>query len=157
MPKCVIVVALLLIVELYLPRLIHAQEWLSGFSHKLVEDRFKTDLTLKKAFAGMIFSNRCRFEWQNVEADPRSRYRNRAQIDYPMKWGSERFTPYLASEFIYDIKDDNLEEHRNVMGVSKKFGKHVKASLFYMIKTTSSSSSEDDGRIIGTQFDIFFD
>jgi len=155
MEKRIIAVSLLLILELCLPRFIHAQEWLSQFS--LVEDRFKTDLTLKASLGSLILSNRSRFEWQNMEADPRSRYRNRTQFDYPTKFLGQKITPYLASEFIYNVKGDSFEENRNVLGISKKLGEHLKTSLFYMIKITSSDSPDDDGHLIGAQFDILFD
>lgn len=155
MRKSIILISLLLIVELYAPRLILAQEWLNQYN--LVEDRFKTDLTLKASFGTLILSNRCRFEWQNFEADPRSRYKNRTQIEHPMRLFGQKFTPYVAAEFIYNVRQENFDEQRNVIGVSKKLGRHLKTSLFYTIKKTSSTSTDEDAHIIGAQFDILFD
>src|SRR6185295_9153854 len=123
----IIIIALLLIVDVSSPQVVRAQEWFDSYNP--VDNRFKTDLILRTTFGPLIVSNRCIFEWQNMDADPRSRYRNRTQIEHPMMFFHHKFTPYLAGEFIYNIHDNGFDEQRNVFGISKKIGSRVRTSL----------------------------
>jgi hypothetical protein len=86
-------------------------------------------------------------------------YRNRLQIDHPVRIGNFKFKPFLADEVWYSTQPGQSGRqgwfrNRISAGIIKQFGEHFNAELFYL--------RQDDGilrpgnvQVIGTLFRVF--
>lgn len=76
-------------------------------------------------------------------------YRNRFQVEYPVRIGGSEFRPYVSSEVYYDTVPRAWTRHRFFIGVIKEFDKRVSGEFFYL-RQNDGRSRPGDLHVIGT-------
>ncbi|HZS06176.1 MAG TPA: DUF2490 domain-containing protein, partial [Blastocatellia bacterium] len=76
------------------------------------------------------------------------RYRNRFQIERPIKLGNTEFRLFVNDEVFYDWSLHGWARNRFAVGVSKTFNEHLTGDLYYM-RQNDGHSRPGDLHIIG--------
>lgn len=76
-------------------------------------------------------------------------YRNRFQVEYPVRIGGSEFRPYVSSEIYYDTGPRAWTRHRLFIGFIKEFDKRVSGEFFYL-RQNDGHSRPGDLHVIGT-------
>jgi len=82
-----------------------------------------------------------------------TRYRNRLQIDHPVKLGDVSFNVFASDEVFYDWSFNAWVRNRFAAGVSKAWNKQLTTDLYYL-RQNDSHSRPGDLHVIGTTFRI---
>lgn len=80
-------------------------------------------------------------------------YRNRLQIDHPVRVGEQSFRIYIADEAWYSSLADSWIRNRISIGMFKQFTSHFYAELFYL-RQNDGRARPGDVQAIGTLFKI---
>jgi len=80
-------------------------------------------------------------------------YRNRLQIDYPVKIGEFTFKPFVADEFWYDSSASQWTRNRFSVGVIKDFNSRFAGEFFYL-RQNDGRARPGNVHAIGTLFRI---
>jgi hypothetical protein len=84
-----------------------------------------------------------------------SRYRNRAQLERPVRLGGRLFTPFIANEAWYDFKAHGWMRNRFFWGVTRRFAKKIAGEFFYM-RQSDRRARPGDLNVIGSTFRVNF-
>ena len=108
-----------------------AQQPFAG--RKVFEHRLNLEATLRVFPGKFTIADRNRLE-RRVRHSSRDFwvYRNRLQIDYPVRIGDFQFKPFVADEFWYDSGAGQWTRNRFSVGVIKEFNKQLAGELFYL-------------------------
>ena len=101
------------------------------------EHRPLVDATLQFALGKFRFIDRNRLEHRFTRPFDATRYRNRLQIDHPLKIGDFEMRVFIADEVFYDTYWDRWTINRISAGVSKTFNSQFTADLFYLRQNNS--------------------
>ncbi|HEX8097888.1 MAG TPA: DUF2490 domain-containing protein [Pyrinomonadaceae bacterium] len=115
------------------------------------EDRLLLPVTVRfplgKTF---VLSDRNQFERRYRKPQGVStRYRNRLQIDRPVKFGKTALTLFAADEVFYDWSVNDWVRNRFSLGFSRKFNPHFTED-FYYLRQNDGRSRPGDLHAVGT-------
>jgi Protein of unknown function (DUF2490) len=107
-------------------------------------------LPLGKKYA---LSDRNQFERRLRSTGDSTRYRNRIQLDHPVKFGKTLVTLFASEEVFYDWSVNDWVRNRFAVGVSRRFNDHFTGDLYYM-RQNDGRSRPGDLHIIGATYRI---
>ncbi len=94
--------------------------------------------------------NRYEFRWIEDQGSDNPRFRQRTQLEFPLKHLSPVQSVYMNSEFFYDINDHRYNENWTVpLGIKFKVNKNASLSVFYMVQSRLTSAWTSS-QIVGT-------
>lgn len=105
------------------------------------ESRFRFAVNLEKKFEKFSVRDRNLFEFsfKNSRSDS-TRYRNKFQLNYPIKKdGKELFTPFAADEIYYDFQAKDLTRNDFSAGIAKQLNKNLSADFFYLLRNNKGN------------------
>jgi hypothetical protein len=82
-----------------------------------------------------------------------TRYRNRLQLDYPVRLGGTRLELFTSDEIFYDWSVDEFVRNRFTAGISRRFNNHFTGDLYYL-RQNDSRSRPGDLHVIGLAYRI---
>lgn len=94
-----------------------------------------------------LFEHRLRFPLNST------RYRNRLQIERPVKLGGTQLGLFASDEVQYDWSVDDWVRNRFSVGVSRRFNKHFTGDLYYM-RQNDARSRPGDLNVIGLTYRV---
>lgn len=104
------------------------------------EERITLEATLKFPLGRFKFIDRNRVELHfNSRSGQFTQYRNRPQIEHPMRIGKVEFEGFIADEVFYDSIASAWIRNRIYVGVSKKVNAHFTFEAFYVRQNDSHS------------------
>jgi Protein of unknown function (DUF2490) len=133
-----------------------AQQPFAG--RKVIEHRLVMNVTGKFALGKFTFTDRNLIE-RRVRHSTRdfTVYRNRLQIDYPVKIGRFAFKPYVADEVWYDSSQNaqgGWTRNRIGGGIIKQMGEKSNFEIFYL-RQHDGRARPGNVHAIGTLFRIY--
>ena len=116
------------------------------------ENRPHLNLMFKGEMFGCKLGNRARLEYRDMETtEDHWRFRNKFTVNLPFKLTEFNLQPYVSDEIFINLGESTVKQNRFVTGLSFKVSKNIKASVYYMYKSSMSSSSGwIDTNVIGT-------
>ncbi len=120
-----------------------------NFEHRLI-----LNVTGKASLGKFNFTDRNLIERRVRHAlDDFVMYRNRLQIDHPVKIGDVNFRVYVADEIWYSTLLDTWSRNRVSVGVFKQFTPHFYGEVFYL-RQNDGRARPGDVHAIGTLFKV---
>jgi hypothetical protein len=114
------------------------------------ENRLVLPITVRIPVGKMVVSDRNLFEHRlrhpGVEA---TRYRNRLQLDYPVRVGKTELTLFVSDEVFFDWSVDEWVRNRFAAGVSKAWTRQFTTEVYYL-RQNDGRSRPGDLHVIGT-------
>jgi len=121
---------------------------------RVYENRLNAAATLRFPLGRFTVSDRNLFERRlRHPGGDSTRYRNRLQIDHPVKLGKARFSVFASDEVFYDWSLNAWVRNRFAAGVSKVWNKQLTTDLYYL-RQNDGHSRPGDIHVIGTTFRI---
>ena len=121
---------------------------------RVYENRLNAAATLRFPLGRFTVSDRNLFERRlRHPGGDSTRYRNRLQIDHPVKLGKARFSVFASDEVFYDWSFNAWVRNRFAAGVSKVWNKQLTTDLYYL-RQNDGHSRPGDIHVIGTTFRI---
>lgn len=118
-----------------------------NFEHRLI-----LNVTPKFALGKFTFTDRNLVEFRvRHSLSDFVMYRNRLQIDYPVKIGEFGFKVFVADEAWYSTQVDAWVRNRISGGIIKQFTPHFGAEFFYL-RQNDGRARPGDAHVIGTLF-----
>lgn len=128
---------------------------------RIQEERLVMNVTGKVSVRKFTFTDRNLFE-RRVRHNMRdfTVYRNRLQVDYPLKWGDFEFKPFVANEAWYSSQTGAAGRfgwfrNRVSAGIIKQFTQNFTGEFFYLYQMDGLSRPGNVG-VIGTVFKYNF-
>ena len=109
------------------------------------EHRARLDITPKKSWKNFSLENRNRFEYRLKTAgrSDEAYYRNQTKLAVPVKSkGKTLFSPFVANDTYFDLRNPSLYRNDTVGGISKKFSKSTTVDFFYQYRRNFESSQK---------------
>lgn len=114
------------------------------------EHRITLEGTVKFPLGGFKLINRNRVEFHfHSKSGQFTQYRNRPQIEHPMRIGKVDFEGFIADEVFYDSIDSAWIRNRFYVGISKKVNSHFSFEAYY-VRQNDSHSQPGDINALGT-------
>jgi hypothetical protein len=88
---------------------------------------------------GLLLSDRNRFDFRWVDAEPRHRYRNRLRLEKTFGIGRFQFTPYTHAEIFYDLKPRDWSRLRYAAGAEFSITKRIVVEGYFLRQNTWAS------------------
>jgi len=82
-----------------------------------------------------------------------TRYRNRLQLEHPLKVGKTSLQLFASDEVFYDWSVDDWVRNRFAIGLSRRFNQHFTGD-FYYTRQTDGRSRPGDLHIIGATYRV---
>jgi hypothetical protein len=121
------------------------------------EERPHVNMVLKTSLLGCSISDRNRFEYRFIEdGSDHWRYRNYVTVKFPLKITRYEIQPYVADEFLVNMRIEQLNENRLYQGFVFKITKNCSADIYYMWKRTKSSGKWNSTDVMGTRLTFSF-
>lgn len=122
---------------------------------KIIEHRLVTNITGRFWLGKFTFTDRNLIE-RRVRSSSRdfTVYRNRLQIDYPVKIGRFAFKPYVADEVFYETSQHAWTRNRIGGGIIKQLGEKSNFEIFY-VRQNDGRARPGNVHAIGTLFRVF--
>jgi hypothetical protein len=120
---------------------------------KVNENRLTFPVTIRVAAKKFSISDRNQFERRLRFPISSTRYRNRVQIEHPIKIGEAAFQFFVSDEVFYDWSFDRWVRNRFAAGLSRKFNQHLTIDFYYM-RQNDGISRPGDLHIIGAIYRI---
>ena len=122
------------------------------------ENRPHLNLTLKGQLYGLKVADRSRLEFRDKEnTEDIWRYRNKFTINLPFTLTKYNLQPYISDEIFINLGESTIKQNRFSAGLSFKLKENVKTNVYYMYKSSMSSSSGwIDTNVIGTNVVFVF-
>jgi hypothetical protein len=117
------------------------------------ENRLSLAATLRFPIQKFTLSNRNTVERRIRAPADSTRYRNRLQIERPVKFGKTSLQLFASDEVFYDWSFDDWVRNRFAIGLSRKFNTHFTADFYYM-RQNDGRSRPGDLHIIGATYRI---
>lgn len=135
----------------FLPFYLHVASQPTATNHN-TEERITLEATIKVPAASFTIGDRNRLEFHLHDPRPNfTQYRNRLQIEHPVKLGKAKFTGFVADEVFYDSIASAWIRNRFYLGISRKVNKHFTFDLYY-VRQNDSHSHPGDIHAVGTVF-----
>lgn len=116
------------------------------------ENRLSLAATYKFPFKKFTLTDRNLFERRFRSGQNSTRYRNRLQLEIPLKkFYDTRF--FASDEIFYDWSLDKFSRNRFQIGLGKNFTKHFGLDVFYM-RQNDGTTRPGDLNVIGTTWKI---
>jgi hypothetical protein len=103
----------------------------------------------------IILSDRNQFERRLRFPINSTRYRNRFQIEHPIKIRDTSVQLFVSNEVFYDWSFNDWVRNRFAVGVSRRFNKHFTGDVYYM-RQNDGRSRPGDLHIIGATYRLRF-
>lgn len=126
-----------------------------GPGRKVNENRLTLPITVRVPIGKFLLSDRNQFERRLRFPIDSTRYRNRLQIEHPIKIMDTSLQLFVSNEVFYDWSFDAWVRNRFTVGVSRKFNKHFTGDLYYM-RQNDGRSRPGDLNIIGATYRLRF-
>lgn len=127
---------------------------------RINEHRLIMNVTGKFNLGKFLFTDRNLYE-RRVRHDSRdfTMYRNRLQIDHPLKIGSFEFKPFVADEVFYSTQQGSSGRqgwfrNRISAGIIKQFSERLNAEFFYL-RQQDGIQRPGDVHAVGTLVRVF--
>lgn len=118
---------------------------------KVNENRLVFAATARVPIGKFTLSDRNQFERRLRFPTDSTRYRNRLQIEHPVKIGKTSLQLFASDEVFYDWSFNAWVRNRFAVGVSRKFNQHFTADIYYM-RQNDSHSTPGDLNVIGVTY-----
>ncbi len=116
------------------------------------EDRITLEATFKFPAGRFTIADRNRVEFHIHHPAPNfTQYRNRMQIEHPVKLGKLEIDAFVADEVFYDSIANAWIRNRAYVGAIKKINKHFTLEL-YCVRQNDSHSHPGDINALGSTF-----
>lgn len=116
------------------------------------EERITLEAAVRFPAGRFTISDRNRLEFHIHRPPPNfTQYRNRLQIEHPVKLGKAKVIGFVADEVFYDSIAAAWIRNRVYLGMSRKFNKHFTLDLYY-VRQNDSHSHPGDIQAVGTAF-----
>jgi hypothetical protein len=116
------------------------------------EDRITLEAALRFPEGRFTISDRNRVEFHIHHPAPNfTQYRNRMQLEHPVKLGKLEVSGYVADEVFYDSIAKAWIRNRIFVGASKKINQHFTLDLYY-VRQNDSHSRPGDINALGATF-----
>lgn len=92
--------------------------------------------------AGLLLSDRNRFDLRWVEGAPRHRYRNRLKLERTFKAGRFELTPYGHAEAFFDLRNFEWSRFRYAAGGEWAITKRIVFEAYYLRQNTWASKPQ---------------
>jgi hypothetical protein len=116
------------------------------------EERITLEAAVRFPAGRFTIGDRNRLEFHIHNPRPNfTQYRNRLQIEHPLKLGKAKFTGFVADEVFYDSIAAAWIRNRVYIGISRKVNKHFTLDLYY-VRQNDSHSHPGDIHAVGTAF-----
>ena len=122
-------------------------------NRKVNENRLVFAGTVRVPLGKFVVSDRSQFERRLRFPINSTRYRNRLQIEYPIKLGDKAMTLFASDEVFYDWSVNDWVRNRFAVGVSRKFNQHFTGDIYYM-RQNDGRARPGDLNIIGVTYRI---
>jgi len=133
------------------PFYLHVASQPTSTSHS-TEDRLTLEATLKFPARRFTIADRNRVEFHIHHPAPNFiQYRNRLQLEHPLKVGKLEVDGFVADEVFYDSAANAWIRNRAYVGASRKINKHFTLELHY-VRQNDSHSHPGDINALGTTF-----
>ena len=120
------------------------------------ESRLAVDGTFRWAFGKFVLSDRNRVERRFFTSGQRyNRYRNRIQIEHPLRCGSRQLRLTVGDEVQYDAAFDAWNRNRIAAGITVPLHEGVELEVYYM-RQNDGYIRPGDMNIIGTSLRLSF-
>ena len=116
------------------------------------EERIVLEATITFPAGRFTIGDRNRVEFHIHHPPPNfTQYRNRMQLEHPVKLGKFEADAFVADEVFYDSSANAWIRNRAYVGASKKINKHFTIELYY-VRQNDSYSHPGDINALGTTF-----
>ena len=116
------------------------------------EDRITLEATIKFPAGHFTIADRNRVEFHIHHPAPNfTQYRNRVQIEHPVKLGKLEIDAFVADEVFYDSIANAWIRNRAYAGAGKKINKHFTLE-FYYVRQNDGHSHPGDINAMGSTF-----
>jgi hypothetical protein len=119
---------------------------------KVNENRLTFAATVRIPLRKFSFSDRNQFE-RRFRLINSTRYRNRLQVEHPIKIGKATMQVFASDEVFYDWSVNNWVRNRFAVGVIRKFNENFTADVYYM-RQNDGRSRPGNLHIIGVTYRI---
>lgn len=119
------------------------------------ENRLTFAATARLPLGKFVLSDRNQFERRLRSPVDSTRYRNRLQLERPVKLGETQLTLFASEEVFYDWSVDDWVRNRFAAGVSRKFNKYFTADVYYM-RQNDGRARPGDLHILGATYRLRF-
>lgn len=134
-----------------LPFYLHVASQPTKDNHS-TEDRITLEATIRFPAGRFTISDRNRLEFHIHNPRPNfTQFRNRLQIEHPLKLGKAEFEGFVADEVFYDSIAAAWIRNRVYLGIIRKVNQHFTVELYY-VRQNDSHSHPGDIQAIGTTF-----
>jgi len=114
------------------------------------EERITLEAAVRFPAGRFTISDRNRLEFHIHRPPPNfTQYRNRLQIEHPVKLGKAKVIGFVADEVFYDSIAGSWIRNRVYLGISRKVNKHFTLDLYY-VRQNDSHSHPGDIQAVGT-------
>jgi len=123
-------------------------------NRKSFEHRITVPLTVRFPLGKFTLSDRNQFERRirHPQVDA-TRYRNRLQVEHPIKLAGLKLQGFAADEVFYDWSVHDWVRNRFSVGVSRKFNRHLTLDLYYL-RQNDGRTRPGDLDVIGAVYRI---
>lgn len=121
---------------------------------KSYEHRLTIPATVRFTIGKFTFSDRNQFERRirHPQVDA-TRYRNRLQIEYPVKLGGLKLQLFAFDEVFYDWSVHDWVRNRFALGASRRFNRHFTLDLYYL-RQNDGRTNPGDLYVLGAVYRI---
>jgi len=122
------------------------------------ENRMHVNLMFKGEMFGCKLGDRVRLEYRDKEtSEDHWRFRNKFMVNLPFTLTEYKLQPYVSDEIFINLGESTVKQNRFVSGLSFKVCKNIKANVYYMYKSSMSSSDGwIDTNVVGTSVVFVF-
>ncbi len=122
------------------------------------ENRLHLNLMFKGELCGYKLGDRLRLEFRDKETtDDFWRLRNKLTINLPFTLTEFNLQPYIADEIFINLGESTVKQNRFFAGLSFMLSENIKTNVYYLYKSSMSSSSGwIDTNVIGTSVVFVF-
>src|ERR1051325_143075 len=122
-------------------------------NRKSDENRLSFAATLRLPLGKFVLSDRNTFERRVRTPLDSTRYRNRLQLEHPVKFRETALQLFVSDEVFYDWSFDEWVRNRFAVGLSRRFNKHFTGDFYYM-RQNDGRSRPGDLNVIGATYRI---
>jgi len=122
-------------------------------NRKTDENRLSFAATVRVPLGKFMLSDRNTFERRIRPPLDSTRYRNRLQLEHPVKFGKTALQLFVSDEVFYDWSFHDWVRNRFAIGLSRKFNKYFTGDFYYM-RQNDGRSRPGDLNVIGATYRI---
>ena len=122
------------------------------------ENRMHVNLMFNTELYGWKLKDRVRLEYRDKElSNDHWRLRNKFTVNLPFTLTEYKLQPYIADEIFINLGESTVKQNRFYAGLSFKLTETIKTNVYYMYKSSMSSSNGwIDTNVIGTSVVFVF-